>query len=233
MASEPRSRDAAAGPRDVAAGPPNTPAGSPDAAAPRGLPWPAVAGALAGLLVLMLAAGVLANQYLRPATTIPQPAATAAPPATSATPLSASTPARPVAAAQPTSTLQSAPSQLTVTPQSANAAPQPTVTLVTGTTATAPPPLETPTSVPIVSPTPSPTVDPELAAEVGKAYEHYWEIWGDAFLNLDTSHLDEVMGGDHLRVVQDRIEELRTEGRAVETHVDHNYRVISNYLRLA
>jgi hypothetical protein len=34
------------------------------------------------------------------------------------------------------------------------------------------------------------------------------------------------MSGDHLAAVQDRIVELRTEGRAINTLVDHSYVVI-------
>jgi hypothetical protein len=74
--------------------------------------------------------------------------------------------------------------------------------------------------------TPTPTVSPELATEVGDAYQAYWQVRAQALYDLDTSHLPEVMSGDHLAAVQARIDELRSEGRAIDTEVDHNFVVI-------
>jgi hypothetical protein len=34
------------------------------------------------------------------------------------------------------------------------------------------------------------------------------------------------MGGSHLQSVEDLITELHSEGRAIETNIDHNYRVM-------
>jgi hypothetical protein len=79
--------------------------------------------------------------------------------------------------------------------------------------------------VPAVTPTPAPTVNPELAAEIEAAYLHYWDVRAQALFDLDTTHLSEVMGGRHLQVVSDRIEQLRSEGHAIRTDVMHIYEV--------
>src|SRR5204863_2865133 len=47
-----------------------------------------------------------------------------------------------------------------------------------------------------------------------------------ALLQLDTTHLSEVMDGDYLAAVSNRITELRAEGRAIKTQVVLNYAVI-------
>jgi hypothetical protein len=90
----------------------------------------------------------------------------------------------------------------------------------------------TPTTIPITanatmeSPTSTPTVEPTLAAEVGTAYEHYWQVRSEALLQLDKSHLSEAMGGDHLVSTSQLIDELLSENRAIQTSVDHDYQVI-------
>jgi hypothetical protein len=80
--------------------------------------------------------------------------------------------------------------------------------------------------LPTATPSLEPTVEPALAADVGRAYQIYWRIRGQALLNLDPTQLDQVMDGDHLEVVQRRIEELRAEGRAIKTVVTLNYNVV-------
>jgi hypothetical protein len=77
------------------------------------------------------------------------------------------------------------------------------------------------------APLPTPTVSPVLAAEVGDAYQAYWQVRAQALYDLDTSHLPEVMSGDHLIAARDLVTQLRTEGRAIQTNVSHNYVVIS------
>jgi hypothetical protein len=84
-----------------------------------------------------------------------------------------------------------------------------------------------PTPLPTVEPTVSATVSPEAAVEIGDAYQTYWQVRAQALYNLDTSHLQEVMSGDHLAAAEELIAELRSEGRAIQTQVAHNYVVIS------
>jgi hypothetical protein len=76
------------------------------------------------------------------------------------------------------------------------------------------------------TPSTPPTLDSVLVAEVGKAYEQYWQIRTHALLELDKTHLSEAMGGDHLNSVSQRIDELRTENRAIKTNVDHDFTVV-------
>ena len=176
------------------------------------LPWPVVTAGLAGVLVVALAVGLFANRYLRPqvqvvqtplaviaAASSPTPAPEVAP---APTPESAPTVAPtqlPTPLVQPSSILPS-PTAVPATPESTSLAPSPTTVA-----------------------TPRATVSPELATEIGDAYETYWQVRAEALYSLDASRLPEVMAGEHLAAVEDRINELRTEGHAFETDVDHNY----------
>jgi hypothetical protein len=156
------------------------------------LPWPVVAAGIFGVLAIILAIGLYANQNLRPQVQI---VATSTPVAVINTP-----------------TLAAA---AVATPPSA-----PTPLLLVGPTPTPPVRVET------ASPTASSTVNPALAEQVGRAYENYWQVRAEALFRLDDSKLSEVMDGDHLRSVEDLISELRSEGRAIETNVQHSYTVV-------
>jgi len=206
------------------------------------LPWPVAAAAVLGVLALMLGLGLWANQSLRPSvgvtpaaqllrTATPGPATGGAPvtsaaapaptaaAASSATVLATTGP--PVAAASPVAmaTQVSAPAPATQAPATpAPAAPPPV-------SATSPPAPVGAASPSTTAPSPRPTVDPVLAAEVGKAYERYWDVRAEALYNLDTSHLGEVSDGRELTALEAGINKLRDEGRAVKTDVTHNYRV--------
>jgi len=115
----------------------------------------------------------------------------------------------------------------------ATATPQPVVATVTPA-AVSPTvaPTAMPTAVATVTPvatevpTALPTVEPTLAAEVGQAYENFWRVRSQALLELDPTHLPEVMDGDYLAMVTDRIEQLRADGQAIKTHVLLNYSVV-------
>lgn len=104
--------------------------------------------------------------------------------------------------------------------------PQPTVVptplIVVIPTAT-PMPTSVPTVIPTVEPTTTPTVSPEEAKEIGDAYQTYWQVRAEALYDLDTSHLPDVMAGEHLADAEDLIAQLRNEGRAIETKVSHKY----------
>lgn len=166
------------------------------------LPAPLLAVGLLAFLVVLLAAGVYANNSLRPRGIItPTPA-----PAESAVAVAAPT-------SRPTVAPTAAPS-VTPTPR-----PQPTIT-----------PTPQVVIVASVSPTPVetalPTVEPALAQEVGQAYDHYWDVRADALLHLDKSHLTEAMDGDHLASTLHLIDELLSENRAIQTNVDHDSHVV-------
>ncbi|HLZ26535.1 MAG TPA: hypothetical protein VKV73_04365, partial [Chloroflexota bacterium] len=84
-----------------------------------------------------------------------------------------------------------------------------------------------PTSTAAFSPTPLATVDPSLSADVGRAYEMFWHVRSQALLELDTTHLAEVMDGDYLVSIEQLIDALRLEGRAIKTQTTLSYSVIS------
>ncbi len=203
------------------------------------LPWPVAAAAVLGVLALMLGLGLWANQSLRPsvgvtpaaqllrtATTGPATggapvASTAAPAPTLAAAAASSatllpTTGPPVAAASPVAmaTQVSAPAPPAAVPPAPSPAAPPPAPAVAASPAT-------------TAPSPRPTVDPVLVAEVGKAYERYWDVRAEALYNLDTSHLGEVSDGDGRQVIEQAIEKLRADGHAVDTRVEHRYRVIS------
>jgi hypothetical protein len=69
---------------------------------------------------------------------------------------------------------------------------------------------------------PAPTVDPVAAAEVQQAYAHYWQQRTLALRDLDPSLLTDVAAGDELAALTSRIDDLRAQGRAVQSHVIHH-----------
>jgi hypothetical protein len=64
--------------------------------------------------------------------------------------------------------------------------------------------------------------------EITRAYEHYWQVRADALLTLDATRLPEVMDGDHLLAVERLVQQLRSEGRVIETDVQHSYVVVQS-----
>jgi hypothetical protein len=187
------------------------------------LPVPLVATGLFAFVAALLALGLWANANLR------QPREIVA-----QTPLPATAV---VVAAAPTVVVAAAPTDTAVPTATAVPVALPTATpvrtAVPAATAYVPTPLvivldATATPVPVGSETATalPTVEPTLAAEVGQAYENFWRVTSQALLELDDSHLTEVMDGVYLASVRQRIDELRSEGRAIKTHVILNYSVI-------
>jgi hypothetical protein len=67
-----------------------------------------------------------------------------------------------------------------------------------------------------------PTVDPVAQAEVLQAYGRYWDQRALAFRDLDASLLNDVAAGPELDGLADGIDQLRSEGRAIKTHVRHH-----------
>jgi hypothetical protein len=76
------------------------------------------------------------------------------------------------------------------------------------------------------TPSPLPTVEPTLAAQVGQAYEEFWRVKSKALLELDPTHLPDVMDGEYLNDTRDLIDQLQAEGRAIKTQVSLNYTVV-------
>jgi hypothetical protein len=189
-------------------------------------PWPLVTAGLLGVLVLGLAIGLFANRNLRPNVANAPTSAVAVPPLVP-------TSLPPAAVATTPTVIQT--SLPIAVPTAAQELASPTATVgVTSVPPTPTVPAPTPTPTPTVaatlrlSPTPSatPTVDPALAEEVGKAYETFWQVRSQALLELDTTHLNEVMEGDYLTNEQQLIDQLRADGRAIKTQVVLNYSVV-------
>jgi hypothetical protein len=187
------------------------------------LPAPLVALGIVLFLALLLAAGLYANANLRPqGVVLPTPVSTPVPLAVELT-----TP--PLAAATSVAMLQ-----LTETPFSPIPTVQPTLgktgTLVADQAPTRPVSVIDATSTSTIgvvpTATPLPTIDPTLAAEIGEAYESYWRVSSQALLDLDPTHLSDVMEGPYLQSFEIRLDNLRASGKAIKTQVTLNYKVV-------
>ena len=172
------------------------------------LPWPVVGAGLFVLLALVLGLGLFANRNLRPQVGVvptPSPVAVATPtvlPVAAAAVVQASTPTVAPTSVPVTATAPPAAATATVAPsQAAPAAAEGT-------------------------PTELPTVEPALADEVGKAYVTFWRVRSQAVLELDSSHLPEVMAGDYLQNFESHLDGLRMQSRAIKTQVTLNYNVV-------
>ncbi len=88
-----------------------------------------------------------------------------------------------------------------------------------GTPSQEPTATEAPSRSPTVTVEPTPTAAPEEA--IKEAYLHYWEVYGEALFNLDSSRLSEVMTGPRLERALQEIEQLEEQGRAVRIVVEN------------
>lgn len=59
--------------------------------------------------------------------------------------------------------------------------------------------------------------------EIEQAYLKYWQVYSDAVLNLDTSHLHEVLAGPALQWVTDEVNGLKAQGHPAKIDVQHAY----------
>ena len=77
------------------------------------------------------------------------------------------------------------------------------------------------------SPNPSPTAtSTDVKTQVERAYLHYWDVYTEANLNLDTSRLGEVLTGEALKNVQDQIDEQKSKNQPVRIRVEHKYSIV-------
>jgi hypothetical protein len=182
------------------------------------LPVPLVALGIVLFLGLLLGAGLYANANLRPQGVV-MPTLEPAKVETTVVPVAASTstatlhPLSPTPAAQPTA-VEHATIAITQAPTHIVVVLDATYTPTIGAAQAN------------ASPTPLPTVDPTLAAEIGAAYESYWRVSSQALLDLDSTHLPDVMEGAYLQTFEMRLDNLRTSGKAIKTQVTLNYKVI-------
>ncbi len=79
----------------------------------------------------------------------------------------------------------------------------------------------TPPAVSTAAPADLPTPTPDQAAEIAVAYGNYFDVTGQALLNLDATPLDQVAAGQSLAGLEQTIEEDRAQGRALQTNVQH------------
>lgn len=99
----------------------------------------------------------------------------------------------------------------------------------TATPSVAPSPLPTTSGVAPVAPA---DANAEKAAVI-QAYLRYWDVYNNALLTLDTSHLSEVMAGDELSQAEQFVDQLRAQHHAIKSDVSHNYDVTSLSPRVA
>lgn len=60
-----------------------------------------------------------------------------------------------------------------------------------------------------------------LEREIEAAYMQYWKVRSAALLNLDDSHVSDVMAGPELARAKRQIQDLKTQGRAVKVDIQH------------
>lgn len=111
------------------------------------------------------------------------------------------------------------------------AAPTELAAITTTTPAGGRSPFEQPTITPIanVAVFPIATARPSnmtvanspLEREIEEAYYRYWDVLRQAYLNLDTSRLGEVMSEAELDRQVEQIGELKAQGKAAKLQVDH------------
>lgn len=65
-----------------------------------------------------------------------------------------------------------------------------------------------------------------LEREVREAYEKYWDVLIQAYLDLDTSRLHEVTADPELTMTVQQIEDLRERGRAAKLEVEHHILIV-------
>lgn len=186
---------------------------APDAPEPPRRPFVPVGLALAGLVIVVLAAAfVLDRQYRQPVGIEPAPpiAVKALP---TAVPAAAGPSVAPVArAVQPTVVPTAVPTSTTA-PATAGAVTAP-LPKVAGepTTASA--------AAPATPKPPSP-----LEKEIIDGYLRYWNVRSQAYYDLDPTRLSEVMAGAELAREEEGIRKLRADGRAGGWDVDLNFRI--------
>ncbi len=62
-------------------------------------------------------------------------------------------------------------------------------------------------------------------AQVEQAYLHHWDVYAQALLTLDGSHLPEVLAGAALRAVHKQLRDLKAADQPALVRVEHRYRI--------
>ena len=82
------------------------------------------------------------------------------------------------------------------------------------------------TATPTVTAEPEVTPTPTLEDQVSEAYLRYWDAYSDALFELDATLAQGVASGEELDRIREEIEDLRSQGLALKTAVDHNFVVV-------
>lgn len=69
----------------------------------------------------------------------------------------------------------------------------------------------------------SPSVSPSLESDVEAAYLRYWDDYGSALLNLDTSAMTTTAVGEELARINDEVATFQRRDRALRVDVTHDY----------
>ena len=72
------------------------------------------------------------------------------------------------------------------------------------------------------SPSPTPT---DVRGQIEQVYLHYWDVYTDAMLHLDTSHLNEVLADKALQNHIEQVTAQRNKSQPVRIRVEHDYRI--------
>ncbi len=174
------------------------------------LSWPMAVGVVLVAIVLVLVGGTVAMRTLSPSgreslgvvptvtASAPAPAPTQLPQVAPATEVKPSTPTQepPVVAV----------ATVAATSQSTTATPQ------TGGTGQ-------------VKPSAAATLDAQTVEDIRNAYQHYWDVTAQALRELNASDLGDVATNGELSALQKNIEDLRAQGKAIDTSIEHHFTV--------
>ena len=87
-----------------------------------------------------------------------------------------------------------------------------------------PSPAPTPAVTATAEATPTPT--PSVEEEVSEAYLRYWDAYSEALFELDSTLAQDAASGEELDRIREEIEDLRSQGLALKTVVEHDFVVV-------
>jgi hypothetical protein len=76
------------------------------------------------------------------------------------------------------------------------------------------------------TPEATPTPTPSLEDQVSEAYLNYWDAYSDALFELDATLAQGVASGEELDRIREEIDDLRSQGLALKTVVEHDFVIV-------